>query len=69
MTIDELLATARSGLCGPRPVPALAAVCSGPALIDIRSDSHIGRDGTIAGALVIARNPLKWRLDQEGTVR
>jgi rhodanese-related sulfurtransferase len=36
---------------------------SGAALIDIRSDSQIARDGTIAGALVIARNVLEWRLD------
>jgi hypothetical protein len=31
MTIDELLATARSGLCGLRPVQALAAMRSSPA--------------------------------------
>jgi rhodanese-related sulfurtransferase len=36
---------------------------SGATLIDIRSDSQIVRDGTIAGALVIARNVLEWRLD------
>jgi len=32
-------------------------------LIDIRADSQIARDGTIAGALVIPRNLLEWRLD------
>jgi len=36
---------------------------SGAALIDIRSDSQIARDGTVTGALVIARNVLEWRLD------
>lgn len=36
---------------------------SGAALIDIRCDSQIARDGTIAGALIIARNVLEWRLD------
>ena len=36
---------------------------SGAALIDIRPDSQIARDGTIAGALVIHRNVLEWRLD------
>lgn len=35
----------------------------GAALIDIRGDSQIARDGTIPGALVIARNVLEWRLD------
>ena len=36
---------------------------SGAALIDIRGDAQIARDGTIPGALVIARNVLEWRLD------
>jgi rhodanese-related sulfurtransferase len=36
---------------------------SGATLIDIRADSQIARDGTIAGALVIPRNVLEWRLD------
>jgi rhodanese-related sulfurtransferase len=36
---------------------------SGAPLIDIRSDSQLARDGTIAGALVIGRNVLEWRLD------
>jgi rhodanese-related sulfurtransferase len=36
---------------------------SGATLIDIRSDAQIARDGTIAGAVVIARNVLEWRLD------
>jgi rhodanese-related sulfurtransferase len=36
---------------------------SGAALIDIRADSQIARDGAIPGALVIGRNVLEWRLD------
>lgn len=63
MSIDELLAAARSGLCRLDPVQAQAAMRSGATLIDIRSDSQIARDGTIAGSLVIARNVLEWRLD------
>jgi len=62
-TIDELLADARSGLKRLGPAAALDAMRSGAALIDIRSDSQIARDGTIAGALVIPRNVLDWRLD------
>jgi rhodanese-related sulfurtransferase len=62
-TIDDLLAAARDGLCRLTPGQALAAMRSGAALIDIRSDSQIARYGTIAGALVIARNVLEWRLD------
>ncbi|MBV9795227.1 MAG: sulfurtransferase [Actinobacteria bacterium] len=63
VTIDELLATARKELCRLQPDEALAAMRDGGALIDIRSDSQIARDGTIDGALVIARNVLEWRLD------
>ena len=62
-TIDELLADARSRLQRLDPAAALRAMRSGAALIDIRSDSQIARDGTIAGALVIPRNVLEWRLD------
>ena len=62
-TIDELLTTARNGLFRLQPAQALTAMRLGAALIDIRGDSQIARDGTIPGALVIARNVLEWRLD------
>ena len=42
---------------------------AGAALIDIRSDSQIARDGIIAGALVIPRNVLEWRLDPASQYR
>ena len=63
ITIDELLAAARSGMYRLAPAEALHAMGAGAALIDIHSDSQIARDGTIAGALIIARNVLEWRLD------
>ena len=62
-TIHDLLATARSGLNRLSPAQARQAMRAGAALIDIRSDSQIARDGTIAGALMIGRNVLEWRLD------
>jgi rhodanese-related sulfurtransferase len=62
-TIDDLLAAARHGLCRLHPAQALVAMRSGAALIDIRGDAQIARDGTIPGALVIGRNVLEWRLD------
>ncbi|HEY2507102.1 MAG TPA: rhodanese-like domain-containing protein [Streptosporangiaceae bacterium] len=62
-TIDELLAAARSGLRRLAPAEALAAARGGAALVDIRGDSQLARDGTVPGALVIARNVLEWRLD------
>jgi rhodanese-related sulfurtransferase len=63
MTIDQLLAAARSGLSRLSPAQALQAMSSGAVLIDIRGDAQVARDGTIPGALVIARNVLEWRLD------
>ena len=42
---------------------------AGAALIDIRSDSQIARDGIIAGALVIPRNVMEWRLDPASQLR
>jgi hypothetical protein len=51
-TIDELLADARCRLNRLDPAEALHAMRAGAALIDVRSDSQIARDGTIAGALV-----------------
>ncbi len=62
-TIDELLACARSCLQRLGPAEARRAMQSGATLVDIRADSQITRDGTIAGALVIPRNVLEWRLD------
>jgi rhodanese-related sulfurtransferase len=63
ITIYELLADARRRLQRLAPAAARDAMRSGAVLIDIRSDSQIARDGTVGGALVIARNVLEWRLD------
>ena len=62
-TIDELLADARRRLTRLDPAQALQAMHAGAVLIDIRCDSQIARDGIIAGALIIPRNVLEWRLD------
>jgi rhodanese-related sulfurtransferase len=62
-TIDDLLAAAREGLARVGPDAAHQAANDGATLVDIRADSQIARDGTIPGALVIARNVLEWRLD------
>ncbi len=63
MTIEELLAAAQGRLCRLHPAEAMAAMRGGAALIDIRGDWQIARDGAIPAALVIARNVLEWRLD------
>lgn len=38
-------------------------------MIDIRTDSQIAEDGTVAGALLISRNILEWRLDPASSHR
>jgi rhodanese-related sulfurtransferase len=63
ITIDELLADARRRLRRLSPAQALQAMRAGVVLIDIRADSQVARDGIVAGALVIPRNVLEWRLD------
>jgi rhodanese-related sulfurtransferase len=68
-TIDDLLDEARRNLERVGPEDTAAALASGASVIDIRSDSQIARDGTIPGALVIARNVLEWRLDPDSQHR
>jgi rhodanese-related sulfurtransferase len=68
-TIDELLADARRRLTRLDPAATLDAMRCGATLIDIRGDSQLARDGVIAGALVIPRNVLEWRLDPDSRHR
>ena len=63
MTVDELLAHARSVLPHrPAPAEALRAQARGALLVDIRGDDQ-RRDGLIPGAIVVPRNSLEWRCD------
>jgi rhodanese-related sulfurtransferase len=68
-TIDELLETARAGLDRVDAPAAARAHAGGATLIDIRAESQIAADGTVPGALVIARNVLEWRLDPDCAYR
>jgi rhodanese-related sulfurtransferase len=63
MSVEKLLADARQGLSRLEPRDARDAVGSGAVLVDIRPFEQRERDGLIAGALVIDRNVLEWRLD------
>jgi rhodanese-related sulfurtransferase len=63
VTIDELLAAARSRL---QRVPAerLAdELADGALVVDTRPIEQRRRDGELPGAVVIDRNVLEWRLD------
>jgi rhodanese-related sulfurtransferase len=62
--IDQLLAEARATLpprATPAELPALRE--AGALIVDIRPVEQRQRDGELAGAVVIDRNVLEWRLD------
>ena len=63
ITVDQLLADARSALRRLTPREAHAEMARGLRLIDIRSDSQRAADGVIPDAIHIPRNVLEWRLD------
>jgi rhodanese-related sulfurtransferase len=66
VTIDELLAKARSRLERLDPEGASRAVASGEAqLVDIRSEIQRAADGAVPGSVFIPRNVLEWRCDPE----
>jgi rhodanese-related sulfurtransferase len=60
--LDELLARARSRLARLTPRAAYEAIGAGARLVDIRPEFQRRRDGEIAGAIVVERNHLEWRL-------
>jgi len=68
-TIDQLLSDARRRLTRLDARAAHAAMRAGATLIDIRSESQIARDGSVPGALIIARNSLEWCLDPVSRAR
>ena len=64
-TIDGLLAQARAGLERLGAEDAHAAVAEGALLVDVRSEAQRAADGTVPGALHVARNVLEWRCDPD----
>jgi rhodanese-related sulfurtransferase len=63
MTVEELLAAARSRLQRLNPDAARRAMEDGAVLVDVRSESQRARDGVVPGSVFIARNVLEWRCD------
>jgi rhodanese-related sulfurtransferase len=63
ISVEKLLADARRGILRLAPGEAHEAARSGAVIVDIRPHDQRERDGLIAGALVIDRNVLEWRLD------
>ena len=63
MTVEELLAQARSRLERLEPEAASHAMAGGAVLVDIRAESQRTADGVVPDAVFIARNVLEWRCD------
>jgi rhodanese-related sulfurtransferase len=69
VTVEEMLASARSSIVRITPREALAATQNGAILVDIRPTEQRDRDGLLPQAHVIPRNVLEWRLDPRGEHR
>jgi rhodanese-related sulfurtransferase len=63
LTIETMLANARSRLHRLDAREAADAVADGALLVDIRPQWQRATEGAIPGALLIERNHLEWRLD------
>lgn len=61
--IDAVLLEARAGLVRVRADQFVEVCRRGALVVDIRPREQRDRDGDLAGALVIDRNVLEWRLD------
>jgi len=69
LTIDAVLAAARSRLTRLSPAQAEHAFQSGALLVDIRPQAQREAEGEIPGATIIERNVLEWRFDPASAAR
>jgi rhodanese-related sulfurtransferase len=69
VSVDQMLAQARSRLQRLTPAQAHAALAAGALLVDIRPGWQRAAEGEVTGALLVERNHLEWRLDPECTAR
>ncbi len=69
LTIDEVLAAARSRLARLSPAGAAQAVQDGALLVDIRPQAQRAAEGEIPGAMAVERNVLEWRFDPASAAR
>jgi rhodanese-related sulfurtransferase len=67
--IDELLERARADLDRVAPEDLAAELAGGALVVDIRPFEQRARDGELAGAMVIDRNVLEWRLTPSSSWR
>ena len=70
LSIEEVLSAARARLRRLSPDEAYEAMVKTEAiLVDTRPESQRAIEGSIAGALVVERNVLEWRLDPASSAR
>ncbi len=69
LSVDQMLAKARSGLRRLTAVQAHEARAAGAVLVDIRPGWQRAEEGEVPGALVVERNHLEWRFDPECDAR
>ncbi|GAA4351675.1 rhodanese-like domain-containing protein [Angustibacter luteus] len=69
LTIDQVLARARTQIRRVTPAQAAAEHVDGALLVDIRPAAQRLIEGEVPGALVIERNVLEWRLDPTSDAR
>jgi rhodanese-related sulfurtransferase len=69
MSVDTLIAEARSGSHRPGPREAAAAQAAGALLVDTRPYAFRLAEGEIPGALVVERNVLEWRFARDSEWR
>ena len=70
VSIEQVLAAARARLRRLSPDEAYEAMVKTEAtLVDIRPVGQRAIEGSIAGALVVERNVLEWRLDPASSAR
>jgi rhodanese-related sulfurtransferase len=70
LSIEQVLSAARARLRRLSPDEAYEAVAkAGAILVDIRPEGQRAIEGSIAGALVVERNVLEWRLDPASSTR
>jgi rhodanese-related sulfurtransferase len=68
-TIERVLVEARSRLVRVTPTEARAARATGAVVVDIRPEAQRRQHGELAGALIVERNVLEWRLDPASAAR
>jgi rhodanese-related sulfurtransferase len=68
-TPDELLDEARRRITRVTPAELAAVTEAGGLIIDIRPSEQRRAEGQLAGAIVVERNVLEWRLDPNGSHR